>query len=530
MRRRIGLSLLAVGAGVALLVSSALAGGRDEARRGGTLRLMWGAGPDSVDPALAYNTRGSWTLLYMTCAKLFNTVDDPDTGLTRVVPEVVRSYKVSDDGRVYTFELKRTFRFHNGAPVTAPSFAGAFNRTANPLMSSPAVRRGFLEEISGIDAVTRGATRALSGVHVLDRYRLRIRLKRHTGDFVARLTMAFFCPLLPGTPIGPTGIDNPPGSGPYYIAEHVPNRRIVLERNRYYRGGRTANPDRIVWAIEPDRAERVRATEKNENDWTTLFAYPDPVVRALVDKYGLNRRGGQLFRSATFGTFLFAFNPDRPAFKGPGQSPVRKAINYALDRPALTRPHGYLGARRTDRLLPAALSTSRRVYPLGGADPVIARQWLARAAQRPQALTLYMANLPFGVPVAQVFVSNLRQLGIEVTVKYFEFTTLLEKLRTPGEPWDVGWIPWGPAYPDPAGSFAPLFQGTRYEARIDAANKVTGPGRAKGWAAVEADLMRNDPPVAAYAHTTRVDLLSPSYGCYRGHAVYELDFAAACKK
>ena len=529
MGRRLGLSLLAFAAGVVLLVSAALASPQSAAQRGGTLRLMFGAEPDSVDPALAYNTRASWTLLFASCAKLFNTYHNPDTGLTRVVPEVVRSFSVSGDGRTYTFQLRRGFGFATGAPVTARSFADAFNRTANPGMSSPAVRRGFFEEIVGIDAYTGGKAKAISGVQVLDRYRLRVRLTRKAGDFVGRLAMSFFCPVLPGTPITPAGIEKPPGSGPYYVAERVPNRLIVLERNPHYGGSRTANPDRIVWTIETDGAERLRATEQNRNDFTTLFNYPDAVVRGLVDKYGVNRRGGRLFRYPTSTTFLFAFNPDRPAFRGTGQAPLKKAINYALDRPALTRSHGYLGATATDRLLPAWLTAGRRVYPLGGPDPVTARKWLARAAQRPKTLTLYMANFPLGILNGQIFASNLRQLGIVVDVKYFEFQTLLLKLRTAGEPWDVGWLPWGAAYADPAGFLLPLFRGTQLEPRIRAANnRVTGLGRDKSWAEFEAKLVRDDPPVAAYAHAMRVDLVSSSFGCYRSHILYELDFAAAC--
>ena len=82
MGRRLGLSLLALGTGVALLVSAAFAGPHGDTRRGGTLRLMWGADPDSVDPALATGNIGSWTLLNATCAKLFNTLPDPATGRT----------------------------------------------------------------------------------------------------------------------------------------------------------------------------------------------------------------------------------------------------------------------------------------------------------------------------------------------------------------------------------------------------------------------------------------------------------------
>ena len=57
---------------------------------------------------------------------------------TRLVPEVVDRYTVSKDGRTYTFELKQTFRFHTGAPVTAQSFADAINRVAHPKLESPA--------------------------------------------------------------------------------------------------------------------------------------------------------------------------------------------------------------------------------------------------------------------------------------------------------------------------------------------------------------------------------------------------------
>ena len=138
MGRRLGLSLLALGAGVALLVSAASASLHGESQGGGTLRLMWGIEPGSLDPAFA-RPGGAGILLDATCAKLFRTVYDPDTGRPRVVPEVAVDYpKITNGGRTYTFELKRTFRFDTGEPVTARSFADAFNRNANPKLGSPA--------------------------------------------------------------------------------------------------------------------------------------------------------------------------------------------------------------------------------------------------------------------------------------------------------------------------------------------------------------------------------------------------------
>jgi ABC-type oligopeptide transport system substrate-binding subunit len=522
VRRRGGLWLLVVGACGALLLTPAFAGPSSESRRGGTLRLLWGQAPDPIDPALADGNVGSWLLLSATCANLFSTVHDPATGKARVVGEVVRTFTRSNGGRTYTFELKRTFRFHTGARVTAQSFVDAFDR--NVLMRSRATL--YMQEIVGADAAIQGKTRTISGMQALGPYRLRIRLKRHTGDFVARLTMPYFCPISPGTP--PTRIDKPPGSGPYYVAEHITNRRIVLKRNHHYRGGRPANPDRIEWIVESDRAARLRATERGEADFMLLFNVPDAVVRDLVDEYGLDRPGDRVFRSTVLWNFGFEFNPDSPAFKGAGHVALRKAINYAIDRPALARAHGHLEVRRSDRLLPAALGGSRRLYPLGGADPVTARRLLSRAGRRPQTLTLYTSNFPFSVASAQVFVFNLRQLGIEVDVKEFEFRTAGDKLNTPGEPWDVAASAGLSAdYPDPAGVLVPLLRGTRYEPRVNAANRVLGDAaRAKAWADLEADLMRSDPPVAAYAEWRPLYFVSRNFGCW-GPVV---DLGAVCKK
>jgi ABC-type transport system substrate-binding protein len=519
-------ALLVLGAGVALLVSAAAAGPYGESTRGGTLRLMWGTEPDSVDPALANGRIGSWVLLRATCATLFTTARDRDTGKVRVVPEVVQRSTPSRDGRTYTFELEPTFRFHTGAPVTAQSFVDAFNRNANPRMGSPVVRRGYMEAIVGVDAVMRGRARTISGVRALGRYRLRIRLKRDTGDFVARLTMPYFCPILPRTPI--RRIDYPAGSGPYYLASHVPNRRIVLERNSFYRGGRTANPDRIVWMFETDAIERLRATAHGENDFAPLFLYPDLTVRSLIEKFGLGAR--VLRDSPTYSNFLFRFNLGRPAFGGAGQAPLRRAINYVLDRPALAGAHGHLAVGLPgDHLLPAGFGQRRPLYPLRGPDLVRAVQELARAGQRPPRLTLYTATFTFSARVAQVFASNLKQLGIEVDIQAFDLPTLLEKLDVEGEPWDVAWVPWGAPYPDPAGALVPLLRGTQYEARMNAVNRMTGTSRTRAWADLESDLMLDDPPVAAYAGFTPLAFVSrKNFDCWSG-ADANLDLGAVCK-
>ena len=63
---------------------------------------------------------------------------------------------------------------------------------------------------------------------------------------------------------------------------------------------------------------------------------------------------------------FFAFNHERPAFKGPARSRSKKAINYAIDRPAMARAFGHLAGKRTDQMLPPALARPESLYPLRG--------------------------------------------------------------------------------------------------------------------------------------------------------------------
>ena len=88
----------------------------------------------------------------------------------------MNTYTVSKDGLTYTFDLKRSFRFQNGARVTAQSFVDAFNRTASPRLKSYAAP--YMHEIAGANAVLAGRAKTISGVRAVGPYRLRIRLTK----------------------------------------------------------------------------------------------------------------------------------------------------------------------------------------------------------------------------------------------------------------------------------------------------------------------------------------------------------------
>ena len=187
------------------------------------------------------------------------------------------------------------------------------------------------------------------------------------------------------------------------------------------------------------------------------------------------------------------------------------------------------------------------IYSLKSADPQRARKWLATAKLKPTTLVLYTLNGAIGIGAAQVFAYNLKQIGIDVDVRYFDTNTLYDKAGTRGEPFDVVLFGWGADFPDGEPFFGPLLNGENLgsltgnsnysylddpvvNARIDAANRKTGDARRRAWADLDVDLMRNDPPWAPFLNDASRDFVSPSFGCFVFNPVMGVDIAAACKK
>jgi ABC-type transport system substrate-binding protein len=360
--------------------------------------------------------------------------------------------------------------------------------------------------------------------------------------------MPFFCPIAVNTP--PKEINDPLGSGPYYVASRIPNRQVVLERNRFYKGGRSANVDHVVYTVGPGQEACRQAVEQDELDWCEFLSDTD--YRDIAALYGLNRPNGRFFFNPTLATGYFAFNHDRPAFKGRGQIPLMKAINWAIDRPALVRVSGYLGGERTDQILPPAMGREASIYPTGGVDEeslAEARALLAKASFKPKSLVLYAATSPSFFPIwAQIFQFNMKRLGIDVEIKYFGTAgAMFAAAGVRRAPFDVVTGRWSVDYADPSTYFDPLLNGDNitptgntniayfdrpeYNRAIERIDRLTGLARRKAWADLDVEMMRDDPPWAPFLNGARADFISRSYGCYVLQPVIgRLDIAAACKK
>ena len=163
MPRRLWQGVGALVLGAAFLVAAGLAGASRGFAQGGIFRVGYAGASVQIDPQLAYVST-AWWLEYATAAKLFNYPDRAGAAGGVLQPEVASGYKVSRDGRTYTFTIRQGFRFSDGAPVTAKSFAYAIDRVANHDLASPGAP--FITDPNGTNIVGAIAVNAGKATHV----------------------------------------------------------------------------------------------------------------------------------------------------------------------------------------------------------------------------------------------------------------------------------------------------------------------------------------------------------------------------
>ena len=470
--------------------------------------------------------------------KLLNYPDAPAPAGTRLVPEAAASLPtLSKDGRTYTFMVRNRFAFSPPLRegVTAETFKHAIERSLHP----KAAGGFYVSDIAGQDAYSAGRAAHISGV-VASGDRLSITLVRPAPDFLARIAMPFFCAVPLHTPISATGLPAIPSAGPYYIAEHVRDQRIVLERNPNYHGPRPRRLREIQYTLGVPPAKSVADVRGGMADFVADGLIPEDreLERELATRYGPSSKAArdgrqQYFVNPWLALAFLDLNARRPLFS---DVRWRRAVNFAVDRRALANAGNFVTgpfpAVPTDQYLPPTLPAARdtSLYPPSG-DLRAARR-LAPAGRR--TAILYTCNLSFCRRHAEIIRSNLRAIGLDVVTREFPRDELFERAFTPGEPWDILTAHWGADYADPANFLNALLGGRitdpRLARELERVAGLSGAARTRAYAALSLELARDHAPWVAHAVGTSRDLFSARIGCQVFHPVYHMDLAALCMR
>lgn len=470
----------------------------------------------SLDPALAQSQQ-AWELEYATCAKLVDYPPVAGYRGTRLVPEIAAGMpRVSPDRLTYTFTIRHGWRFSDGEPVTAHSFTRAFERARSAELVSPA--EPYLREVKGWSV--RGSE-------------LTIRLRTPAPDFLQRLALPYFCAVPSWAPNHQD--DTLPSAGPYAIASYEFGRSLVLRRNPYYRGTRPARVSRIVYQFGAFPSQILLQLERGEVDYGVVTP---SAFTSLAQRFH-DRRHLLVVQQPTVA--YLALNTERPLFKDNPQ--LRRAVNYALDRPALVRLFGPDGATPADEYLPPGFPgyEPRHVYPVDGPDLATARRLAAGHLRGGHAVFLTCGTEDCGER-AIVAADALKQIGLKVRIDTSPGQLTLTGVR--GTAFDIADVITRPDYGDPYGLLDKLLDGRVIRAvgntnisyfasrkitrEIDAAQRLTGVARDRAYGRLGIDVARTDAPLAAYAVLNARVFVAPRVGCIVYQPVYGLDLAGTC--
>lgn len=545
-----GFAALLAAALLTAVASSATAQDGEEARRGGTLRLLSRAALGTVDPQVAY-TAQAWQIFAIAYDGLtaFRKVGG-DRG-REVVPALAESIPAPQEGGlVWRFRLRRGVRFSDGREVTPADAAASFRRLYRVLSPTAGTLYGG---IMGADECLRDpANCTLPGVTSDDaESTVTIRLVRPDRELPLKLALPHASVLPRDAPQADVGTAALPGTGPYRIAEYDPAARMRLERNPHFREwSRDAQPDGYPDAVEyefglEDGAE-VAKVLRGQADW--MFDAP-PADR--LGELGA-RHAKQVHLNPATALWFLALNVHEPPFD---DLRARRAVALAVDRRAVAKLAGGRNlAVPACRLIPPDLpgwepgcppQTSSGPEADSPPDLDRARRLVAESGTAGQRVALVVDDSALQRAIGTQLLTALRDLGWDARLRVLSASVQPTHVQNSANRVQASLTNWYADYPSPANLLQGVFACAAYRPNSDLSPNLTGycdPGQdqrmqaaldegdagkaARIWAAVDRAITEQVPVVPLYV-PRYIDLVSARVGNYQYNPQFHFLFSQA---
>ena len=374
------------------------------------------------------------------------------------IPGVAKDYKVSDDGLVYTFNLREDMKWSNGEPVTAHDFVFAWTSLLDPAFASDYSYFGYVfKNGEKFNLGEVGADQL--GFKALGDYQLEVTLENPTSYFLSQLAFGVFAPVNEkaykefGEAYG-TDADKMVTNGPFKMTAWEHESKIVLEKNADYPDAKNIHLDKITMVMINDTNATLNAFRAGE-----------------VDMIGVNGDQGKTLRAEGYpvntyddgSSWYLEFNLADPYLKN---NNLRKALTYAIDKQA------FVSAIIKNESKPASSFTAPVVNGLekkfneevGAIIPVFDKEKatelyntaLSELGVSSVEITMLCDDGDTAVKYASFVQEQLKtNLGIEIKVEPMPFKSRLERMSN--KDFSLVFAGWGPDYNDPM-TFLDMFE------------------------------------------------------------------------
>ena len=329
-----------------------------------------------------------------------------------VEPALATSWERSDDGLVWTFNLREGVTYHDGSEFNAEAVRFSFMRLIDEE-----------HEYYGLGDYSYFAyllADVIEDIKVVDEYTIAFHLKHKFAPFLTYMGYYSQFPVSMEA-VKKHGEDfyrNPVGTGPFKFVEWKKDEYIVLERNEDYWGEKPAI-DKVIWKVVPDISTRFLELQSGQVHAIKGLA-PNQIEKVESnDKMVLHQVPGA-------NIFHLVFNCDKEPVD---DVRVRQAIAYGVNLDKLVRGvYEGLGTVASSSLPPTVFGYADHVEPYPY-DPEKARELLKEAGYEDGlsvTLNTFIHARPYitnPVDSAEVIKNDLAKVGIDVTIESNEWGT-----------------------------------------------------------------------------------------------------------
>ncbi|EKU48082.1 peptide ABC transporter substrate-binding protein [Staphylococcus massiliensis] len=511
--------LLGIFLGIVLLLSAC---GNSEglySDKGQTLRKVIASDMTSLDSAAVTDTV-SFSVYKQVYEGLYS-LDSDD----KAVPGVAKGEpKVTNDGKTYTFKLRKDAKWSNGDPVTAHDFEFAWKRVLDPDTASQYAY--IMYDIKNAEAANLGKKPLDSvGVKALDDHTLKVELNKAIPYFKELTSFGTYMPQNEkvvkkyGKEYG-LKADNVVYNGPFEVKNWKVEDRIQLVKNNNYWDKDVVKLDRVNFKVLKDQQAGASLFDTNSVDITKIVAEQ---VEKYEDSPALNKR----LLSSTF--YIKMNQKTVPAFKN---EEFRKAIAKSINK------KGYVDSVKNDGSEPVDVFTAKKTADSpNGKDfsstiksplkysPKEAQQHLEKAKKQLGKDKIVFSMNTEDTPDAKISAEFIKAQveknlpGVTLKVKQMPFKQRLTLEQN--ETYEASLSGWGPDYPDPLTFLNIMTTGNsnnntgwsnkEYDQLVKDANGklLTKPKERQAAMKKAEEMMLNDAPVAPIYQKGQAELINP---------------------
>jgi len=410
--------------------------------------------PENFNPQL-YT---SGTSVDASAVPVYNRLVDFKVGTTQLQPSLAESWDVSEDGKVYTFHLRKGVKFQSNKYFTptrdfnADDVIFSFMRQKDANNPYHNVSNGTY---SNFESLEFGSL--ITAIDKLNDHTVRFTLAHPEAPFVADLGWYFAsilsaeyadAMLKAGTP---ERVDmDPIGTGPFRLTQYQKDSRILFTAFDGYWQGK-AKIDRLVFSITPDASVRVAKLEKNE---CQVMPFPNPADLPRLKE----NKDITLMSKAGLNTGFLSFNTQKAPLDN---VKVRQALAMAINKPAIIQAVFQGTGTAAKNLLPPGVWSADSELKDYDYDPEKAQALLKEAGFAP-GTTIDLWAMPVQRPynpnakrMAEMIQADWAKVGVQTKIVTYEWGEYLKRVK--GGEHQAALMGWTTATGDPDNFFGPLF-------------------------------------------------------------------------